>query len=163
MHYLLPLERLASHAPGDHDTESHRRRCGSQSHPAAAQGGFPAKPSGYPRGMGYRSKPSPFGGGASVPSSRERDFATVSGRSALRFELVRAASGLMQSAALALIRIYQVLISPALPSSCRFYPTCSAYAYEAVEKWGVGRGTWLALRRLVRCRPWGGRGVDPVP
>ncbi|MGH9342511.1 MAG: membrane protein insertion efficiency factor YidD [Terriglobia bacterium] len=64
---------------------------------------------------------------------------------------------------LALIRTYQVFISPALPSSCRFYPTCSEYAREAVEKWGVWRGSWLALRRLARCHPLGGHGIDPVP
>ncbi|MGH9328738.1 MAG: membrane protein insertion efficiency factor YidD [Terriglobia bacterium] len=62
-----------------------------------------------------------------------------------------------------LIRLYQVLVSPILPSSCRFYPTCSAYAYGAVQKWGVRRGAWLALRRLARCHPFGGSGYDPIP
>ncbi|MGH9395651.1 MAG: membrane protein insertion efficiency factor YidD [Terriglobia bacterium] len=66
-------------------------------------------------------------------------------------------------AALALIRTYQILLSPVLPPACRFYPTCSAYAYEAVEKWGVRRGVWISLRRIVRCHPWGGHGHDPVP
>jgi putative membrane protein insertion efficiency factor len=69
----------------------------------------------------------------------------------------------MKSLALALIRFYQSTLSPILPSTCRFYPTCSAYAYEAVEKWGVWRGTGMALRRLLRCRPFGGFGYDPVP
>ncbi|MGH9405777.1 MAG: membrane protein insertion efficiency factor YidD [Terriglobia bacterium] len=64
---------------------------------------------------------------------------------------------------MAVIRIYQVLISPALPSSCRFYPTCSAYAYEAVETWGFERGLWLAWRRVARCHPFGKGGYDPVP
>ncbi|MCL5005815.1 MAG: membrane protein insertion efficiency factor YidD [Acidobacteria bacterium] len=65
--------------------------------------------------------------------------------------------------ALGLIRFYQVCLSPITPSSCRYYPTCSAYAYEAVEKWGVWQGTRLIVRRLASCRPWGGQGYDPVP
>ncbi len=64
---------------------------------------------------------------------------------------------------LALIRFYQVAISPWTPASCRFTPTCSAYAAEAVERHGAVRGSWLALRRLGRCHPWGGSGYDPVP
>ncbi len=65
--------------------------------------------------------------------------------------------------ALGLIRFYQGALSPALPSSCRFYPSCSQYAYEAVEKWGTARGVKLALGRFLRCRPLGGFGYDPVP
>ncbi len=68
----------------------------------------------------------------------------------------------MRLAALVLIRFYQTCISPALPSSCRYYPSCSAYAHEAVEKWGLARGAMMACRRLMRCRPFGGRGYDPV-
>jgi uncharacterized protein len=64
---------------------------------------------------------------------------------------------------LALIRFYQFALSPLLLPACRFYPTCSAYAYEAVERHGVWRGAGLAVRRLLRCRPFGGRGYDPVP
>jgi uncharacterized protein len=66
-------------------------------------------------------------------------------------------------ALLAVIGFYSRAISPALPARCRFYPTCSAYAAEAVELHGAGRGTWLALRRLVKCAPWHPGGVDPVP
>ncbi|MDD6181043.1 MAG: membrane protein insertion efficiency factor YidD [Desulfovibrionaceae bacterium] len=61
------------------------------------------------------------------------------------------------------VRIYQYCISPLLPPSCRFIPTCSAYAVEAVMVHGVLRGGWLTLRRLARCHPWGGSGYDPVP
>lgn len=61
------------------------------------------------------------------------------------------------------IRFYQLFISPVLPPACRFYPTCSAYALEAIMTHGVLRGGWLALRRLARCHPWGGSGYDPVP
>ena len=69
----------------------------------------------------------------------------------------------MKFITLALIRFYQVCLSPAFPSACRFYPTCSAYAYEAVERWGAWRGVGLALGRLMRCRPYGRHGIDLVP
>jgi putative membrane protein insertion efficiency factor len=64
---------------------------------------------------------------------------------------------------LAVIRFYSRTISPALPPRCRFYPTCSAYAAEAIERHGAPRGTWLAVRRLVKCAPWHPGGVDLVP
>ena len=61
------------------------------------------------------------------------------------------------------IRFYQLVISPLLPPACRFYPTCSAYAIEAILRHGVFYGSWLTLKRLLRCHPWGGSGYDPVP
>jgi putative membrane protein insertion efficiency factor len=61
------------------------------------------------------------------------------------------------------IRFYQWVISPMLPAACRYQPTCSAYAVEAIERHGILAGGWLALRRLLRCHPWGGSGFDPVP
>ncbi len=61
------------------------------------------------------------------------------------------------------IRTYQVALSPLLPARCRFYPTCSQYAKEAVESHGVGRGSLLALRRLLKCHPFHAGGVDLVP
>lgn len=64
---------------------------------------------------------------------------------------------------IALIRGYQAVISPMLPGSCRFTPTCSAYAADALAKYGALRGSSLAIRRLLRCHPWGGAGPDPVP
>ena len=69
----------------------------------------------------------------------------------------------VRRALLGAIGFYSRAISPALPPRCRFYPTCSAYAAEAIERHGAGRGTWLALRRLVKCAPWHPGGVDPVP
>jgi uncharacterized protein len=66
-------------------------------------------------------------------------------------------------ALLGLIRVYQNTIGPALPAACRFEPTCSRYAYAAVERYGAVRGGWLSVRRLLRCRPFGGKGYDPVP
>jgi uncharacterized protein len=61
------------------------------------------------------------------------------------------------------IRAYQLLVSPVLPPSCRFLPSCSDYAREAIMRHGARRGLVLALRRLARCHPWGGSGWDPVP
>jgi uncharacterized protein len=69
----------------------------------------------------------------------------------------------VRRAVLAVIRFYSLAISPALPARCRFYPTCSAYAAEAVELHGAGRGSWLAVRRLAKCAPWHPGGVDFVP
>ena len=62
-----------------------------------------------------------------------------------------------------LIKFYQFCISPFTPPSCRFTPTCSQYALEALRKHGLFKGGWLALRRILRCHPWGGSGYDPVP
>ncbi len=69
----------------------------------------------------------------------------------------------VRRALLAAVRFYSRAISPALPPRCRFYPTCSAYAAEAIERHGAARGSWLALRRLARCAPWHPGGWDPVP
>jgi len=62
-----------------------------------------------------------------------------------------------------LIRLYQRLLSPLLPSSCRFQPTCSNYAVEALREHGLLRGSWLSFRRIARCHPWRTGGFDPVP
>ncbi len=61
------------------------------------------------------------------------------------------------------IRIYQVAISPFFPAHCRYWPSCSAYAGQAIGKHGAVSGGWLAIRRIARCHPWGGSGYDPVP
>ena len=62
-----------------------------------------------------------------------------------------------------LIRAYRYAVSPLFVPSCRFHPSCSAYALEAVERHGALRGAWLALKRLLRCQPWHAGGCDPVP
>jgi uncharacterized protein len=62
-----------------------------------------------------------------------------------------------------LIRFYQLLISPGLPASCRFAPSCSQYTLDAVRRYGALKGAWLGVRRLVRCHPWHPGGYDPVP
>lgn len=69
----------------------------------------------------------------------------------------------MKTVLMALVRFYRSAISPLTPPSCRYTPTCSAYALEALERHGAVRGSWLALRRILRCHPWGGHGYDPVP
>jgi putative membrane protein insertion efficiency factor len=65
--------------------------------------------------------------------------------------------------ALGLIRLYQNTLSKVLPSVCRFQPTCSQYAVEAIRKYGLARGSWLAASRVVRCNPFSEGGYDPVP
>ena len=62
-----------------------------------------------------------------------------------------------------IVRFYQKFISPYKPSCCRFTPTCSQYALEALRKYGPLKGSWLAFKRIIRCHPWGGSGYDPVP
>lgn len=69
----------------------------------------------------------------------------------------------MKTLLLALLRIYQYLLSPWVGQHCRFHPTCSEYAREAIETHGTLRGAWLAARRLSRCHPWHAGGLDPVP
>ncbi len=64
---------------------------------------------------------------------------------------------------IALVRAYQLLLSPYLPASCRYHPGCSSYTAEAISVHGPVRGLWLAVKRIARCHPWGGMGFDPVP
>ena len=69
----------------------------------------------------------------------------------------------MRSPLVLAIRGYQLWISPLLPSACRYYPTCSAYAIEAIEKHGAAVGSWMAIKRIARCHPFRPGGYDPVP
>jgi putative membrane protein insertion efficiency factor len=62
-----------------------------------------------------------------------------------------------------LIKLYQWIISPWMGQKCRFTPTCSQYGIEALQKYGPIKGSWLTIRRIARCHPWGGHGYDPVP
>jgi uncharacterized protein len=62
-----------------------------------------------------------------------------------------------------IVRFYQAAISPYTPSSCRYSPTCSHYAIEALQRHGLFKGGWLAIKRISSCHPWGGKGYDPVP
>ncbi|RUM92583.1 MAG: membrane protein insertion efficiency factor YidD [Thermodesulfatator sp.] len=78
-------------------------------------------------------------------------------------KLTKRLSDLGVSTATAFIRTYQVLLSPVLPHTCRFYPTCSNYSKAAFRKYGMGKGLWLSIRRLCRCHPWHPGGFDPLP
>ena len=69
----------------------------------------------------------------------------------------------MKTLLIGLVRIYQGVLSPYLPNSCRYTPTCSLYMIQAIQKHGAVKGIWLGLKRFSRCHPWGGHGHDPVP
>jgi uncharacterized protein len=69
----------------------------------------------------------------------------------------------MKRVLLVLIRAYRLALSPLLGASCRFYPTCSSYALEAIDTHGAVRGSWLAVKRVLKCHPWHPGGIDPVP
>lgn len=69
----------------------------------------------------------------------------------------------MKAVLLVVLRAYRYVVSPLLGANCRFYPSCSQYASEAIERHGALRGSWLALKRVARCHPWHAGGFDPVP
>lgn len=69
----------------------------------------------------------------------------------------------VRSVLIALVRGYQLALSPLLPASCRYFPSCSAYAIEALDRYGAIKGSWLAIRRIARCHPLRAGGYDPVP
>jgi len=77
--------------------------------------------------------------------------------------MTRAAAALVGAVMDGTIRAYQLLLAPLLPASCRYYPSCSTYARQAIAEHGPLAGGWLAAKRILRCHPWGGSGVDPVP
>ena len=77
--------------------------------------------------------------------------------------MIKALGQLLAWPLLALVWLYRHTISPFLGNNCRFQPTCSEYAMEALRRYGAFRGTWLAAKRIARCHPWGGSGYDPVP
>ena len=76
---------------------------------------------------------------------------------------LHAARGVCESLLIGIIKLYQYTLSPFLGRQCRFVPTCSQYGIEAIQKHGALKGSWLALKRILRCNPWGGSGYDPVP
>jgi putative membrane protein insertion efficiency factor len=161
MHCLFPTQRPTANALGHHHAGA--RGQGGPAQPAEAPGARSLSPEARrsARRMGYscesprrcrdRSLSDSGAGVTAIVSQPVPARAFSEGKSAMR------------SVAQGIIRFYQACLSPALPSSCRYFPSCSEYAHEAVERWGVWRGAWLTLRRVVRCRPWGGHGYDPVP
>lgn len=77
--------------------------------------------------------------------------------------IVHGIKAALQFVMLALIAFYRNCISPFTPAACRYTPTCSQYAVEAIKKYGPFKGGWLTFKRIMRCNPWGGSGYDPVP
>ncbi|HPS56840.1 MAG TPA: membrane protein insertion efficiency factor YidD [Spirochaetota bacterium] len=73
------------------------------------------------------------------------------------------AGKLFAETAVYIIKVYKLLISPWLPASCRYYPTCSAYSAQAISRFGIIKGGYLAVKRILSCNPFGGSGFDPVP
>ena len=78
-------------------------------------------------------------------------------------KIANALKRMLSKVMLALIAFYRTCISPLLPPTCRYTPTCSQYAKEAIQKYGPFKGGWLAFKRILRCNPFGGSGYDPVP
>lgn len=71
-------------------------------------------------------------------------------------------NNLIKKILILILKLYQAIISPLLPNACRYTPTCSQYAIEAIQKYGIFKGSWKAIKRILRCNPWGGCGYDPV-
>ncbi len=94
--------------------------------------------------------------GEPTPSRRPSQYPAVAARDRTPFRPVSAAL-------LVVLRGYKLLISPLLPSACRFYPTCSCYMHDAIGTHGAGRGIYYGIRRLLKCHPWHQGGIDPVP
>ena len=161
MHRLLSTERAGRDAPGHYRPKASGWVPGAQPDQTADQGDFPAPPRDFTGGMGHCAQSSQSGRYGRLCVSGTGAVAPFPRRAARR--VVRGGASALRLFLLGLIRFYQICLSPTIPSSCRYYPSCSAYAYEAVAKWGTWKGTQLAVRRLLRCRPWGGHGYDPVP
>ncbi|WP_317897016.1 membrane protein insertion efficiency factor YidD [Aurantibacillus circumpalustris] len=70
---------------------------------------------------------------------------------------------MLKKIAILFVKFYQAAIRPLLPNACRYTPSCSQYSIEAINKYGAIKGSWLGLKRILRCHPWGGHGYDPVP
>jgi len=161
MHGLRPTQWVTAIPFWRHSTNAPGECCTAQSVEAPFARGFPPasrRPGGWLGHTGESARvggEGPFwefgeGGAEAIPKP------ATSGN-------FRGVASQVKFVTLGLIKFYQACLSPAIPSSCRFYPSCSAYAYEAVEIWGAWRGLRLALGRLMRCRPYGGHGFDPVP
>jgi len=161
MHDFFQAQWTAGESARDHGHGEARQCCVAEPREAAFARSLPAASPVDSGRMGHGPEPENGSGNGRILDPRGRTPAIIS---AVRARQPRArASITMKSITLGIIKFYQACVSPTLPSSCRFYPTCSAYAYEAIEKWGLWKGSELALRRLLRCRPFAGHGYDPVP
>lgn len=157
MHALLPAQRATIFTSGNHHANATGERCPAQSLAAAGAGSIPTKSSKHPGWLGHRGQSSRGCGEGNLHHAPTGTAAVISATGPLT------AGELVKFLVLGAIRFYQACLSPVLPSTCRFYPSCSAYAFEAIEKWGILGGGRLALGRILRCRPWGKYGYDAVP
>jgi len=158
MHSISPSERTASLSAGHYHSARRWRRRSAQSPEAAAARNISAESAAHSARVGYCAESAPRG----CPSALCGPGAGDSPHNVAGI-VVRKTTTVTRFLLLLPIRLYQVWLSPMLLPSCRFHPSCSAYAWEAIEKYGVGQGLVLAFRRLARCRPGGGYGLDPVP
>lgn len=159
MHDVFPVERPRAHAGGHHHADAPGECSPAQPNAPETTGDFPSSPSHHRAGVGHRSQPAPERSQHALPEIAARDSEValpVASRETSEFRPLKTFT-------LALIRFYQICLSPSIPSSCRFYPSCSGYAYDAISKWGVRKGIAMAMRRLLRCHPFGKSGYDPVP
>ncbi len=173
MYHLFSPKRCAPHTPGHHGPKTAGEGGFPQPGEAAPERGLSPEPVEDTRRLGYCLEPARSRRQDAVPGSHPGASSIVSQSAAAsaprrpseRFgrRAIRGGSEAMKSLTLALIRFYQICLSPVMASSCRYYPSCSRYAYEAVDKWGAWHGAMMVLRRLLRCRPLGGHGYDPVP
>ena len=151
----LSQQRTATNPIRIRDSQARGRRGGTQSHSAALEGDIAALES--ERGLRCRDFGTPGGARGQVRDATSRASSAHAARPAGR------SPGIAAKGALAAIRIYQATVSPGLGNVCRYAPSCSHYASEAIERHGLVKGAWLGMKRLLRCRPWGGSGYDPVP
>jgi putative membrane protein insertion efficiency factor len=159
MHGLLPAQRFATLTLGHHHAGPSGQSGEAQSSATPRAGSISPESSGTPGRLGHPGESARGRGEGFLHNAPAGTAEVVSAPGSI----ATAASGFVKLVVLSLIRFYQACLSPVLPSNCRFYPSCSSYAFEAVEKWGVWHGGRLALGRLLRCRPWGRYGYDPVP
>lgn len=175
MYRLLSIERTRPQPSGSDGARGGGQRAAPQSAEAAGARSLPFESSLDSRRMGYRGEPAQ---GRGAGGFRQLDAGTVAAlplRASAGCDCAGHAAGdrswisgagtasFLKRFVLAAIGFYRAAISATLPSSCRFYPSCSVYAYEAVSVWGLRRGLGLTLKRLGRCRPFGPYGYDPVP
>lgn len=112
--------------------------------------------------MGFRTAPAELSGHRGIWSAGAGAAGVAGGRSDAAGQ-TRGRRGIGASILIFLVHLYKVFLSPFFGGACKFHPSCSNYAHEAIERWGARRGGWLALKRLGRCRPFSRGGYDPVP